>query len=547
MCKYFAVSFFFCTFAKSINKPIKSKGLFVVKQKVLYVIFMLAFAVGTKAAWSDYTPERPVIFGTAIDYPPLEYVDPDGMPCGFDIEFTKELMKRLSLPIANQALPWGNIPRAAIDGKIDLALMTFSPYRKDSIYYSRSVFKLYYQVVYRNDEASKHIDMRRLAGKKVAYLSSKPVSDTLTAVGAVPLIVPNLRQAMQDLSKGEYDAVICYRYQAKFLIGKYSLSNLIYEDFTLTPREYCYVSHDQELIELINEKLDEMEAENVIYNMYSPAGVYLDIPDIPMWVWYLLVAVIILFLVIFIILQQLYQQKLRREIKRAQRSEQAKTVFLSNVSHVLRTPLNAINGFSYILCSDKDGSLSAEERIQLASMVHENGELLLYFIDELLTLTEIETSEMKLNRSEVELSATIASYIEEGRSSLHDGVELQAIGPKDCRVFVDEKMMHIVIKHFLDNAIKHTDEGKVTLTYRIDRGRLYVEVKDTGCGVPVELRKNIFSLASEKAVTVQSDIPGLGLTICRAVIEYCKGEIGLISPPEGGACFWFLVPVKVLK
>lgn len=542
---------FFCTnilwgqifFVPLQNRFINQKP-FAVKQKLLYVILLFVIVLNVKAVGIGYTNERPVLFGIATDYPPLEYIDPDGTPCGYDIEFTKKLMNRLHLPLDCKAMPWGSIPRAAIDGKIDLSLMTFSTYRQDSIHYSRAVFKLHYQIVYRNDKISRHVDMRRLGGKKVAYLSSKPVSDTLTAIGAVPLIVPNLRQAMQDLANGLYDAVICYRYQAKFITEKYSLTGLSFEDFTLTPREYCYASCDKELINLINVELDEMEEEGIIYNIYSPAGVYLDTPEIPQWVWYLLVAIIFLFLIIFIILQQLYQKMLKREMRRAQRSERAKTAFLGNVSHILRTPLNAINGFSEVLKSDEKGALSAEERIQLATLVHDNGERLLYFINELLTLSNIEGNELKFNRTKVELRAAMESYAEETRELLHKGVKLHVVGPKDCYVHIDEKFLHIITKHFLDNAAQHTESGNITLTYQLKNSRLYVEVKDTGHGVPEELRKNIFSLLTEKATAVQDEIPGLGLTICKAVVDHCNGDIGLVSPPEGGACFWYWVPLK---
>ena len=517
------------------------------KQKLLYVILLFAFAINVRAALSDYTNERPVIFGSAMDYPPLEYVDPDGTPCGYDIDFTQKLMARMKLPLTCQAMPWGDIPRAAIDGKIDLSLMTFSTYRQDSIYYSRAVFKLHYQIVYRDDKTNRHVEMRRLNGKKIAYLSSRPISDTLAAIGAVPLIVKNLRQAMHDLSMGEYDAVICYRYQAKFITEKYNLTNLTFEDFTLTPREYCYASRDKALIDWIDDMLDDMEEEGIIDEVYTPAGVFLGTPEIPDWVWFLLLAVVILFLVAFIILQRRYQKKLMKEMRRAQRSERAKTAFLGNVSHILRTPLNAINGFSEVLKSDTAGDLSVEERVQLATMIHESGENLLYFINELLNLSNIEGDELNFNRVRLELGKAMESYAEEARERLSKGVELQVVGPENCYIYADEKFLHLVTKHFLDNAVQYTEQGKITLNYRVQNGRLYVEVKDTGCGVPKELRENIFSLLTEKATAVQNEIPGLGLVICKAIVDHCKGEVGLISPPEGGSCFWFWVPIKKVK
>lgn len=514
---------------------------------MLYVILLLAVAVNARAALSDYTSERPVLFGIAMDYPPLEYIDQDGKPCGYDIEFTRDLMRRLKLPLDCEPLPWGAIPRATIEGNIDLSMMTYSTYRRDSVHYSRAVFKLYYQILYQGGNTKKHVDMRRLNGKKIAYLSSKPVSDTLKAVGAVPMVVLNLRQAAQDLENGLYDAVICYRYQAKFMKEKYGLTSLVAEDFTLMPREYCFVSHDKALIDRINEELDKMEEEGVINELYTPAGMFQDTTEIPQWIWYLLVMLTIVFLVVLVIFQQWYQKKLTREMKRAQRSEQAKTVFLGNVSHILRTPLNAINGFSEILKSDESSCLSAGERTKLATLVHDNGERLLYFIDELLTLSDIEGNELKFSRTRENLKVIMDAYADEARKNLHEGVELEVVGPENVYVYIDEKLMHLTLMHLLSNAVRFTEKGKITLTYQLKNNRLYVEVKDTGCGVPEALRKNIFSLLMDKSTAVQDAIPGLGLTICRVIVERCHGRIGYLPLPEGGSCFWHWVPIKVVK
>ena len=517
------------------------------RQRLLYTLILLVAAVSAKAEWSDYSEEQPVIFGVAIDSPPLEYSGRGGEPSGYDTEFVDKLMERLHLPHKNEAMPWADIPRATIDGKINLSLMTFSPYRKDSLHYSRAIFRMYYQIVYRSDRTSRHVDMRRLTGKKVAYLSSRPISDTLAAVGAVPVIVTNLRQAIQDLSDGEYDAVLCYRYQARYIVDTYDFTNLSLEDFTLMPREYCFASRDSALINLINAEIDKMEEEGVIRDVYGPAGLFLDIQKTPRWVWYLLTAITFIVLCVFIILQRRYQVRLKEEMRRAQRSERAKTVFLANVNHVLRTPLNSIIGFSEVLKSNGNDGLPLEERKRLATLVNENGERLLYFINQLLTLTDIETREMKLNRTEVNIDIAMESYAEEARKHLHEGVTLEVVGAEFRSIYADEQVMHTITKNFLDNAVRYTEKGKITLTYRLESNNLYVEVKDTGSGVPEDLRNNIFSLLNDKSTAVQNDIPGLGLTICKTIVEHCQGDIGLVTPPEGGACFWYWVPVRELN
>ena len=90
----------------------------------------------------------------------------------------------------------------------------------------------------------------------------------------------------------------------------------------------------------------------------------------------------------------------------------------------------------------------------------------------------------------------------------------------------------------------HTHKGSITLRYfMVDKG-LRIEVQDTGEGLPEALRDNIFALLAEKNTFIREDVPGLGLTICKAIVDRCHGRIGVESPKEGGTVFWHWVPVK---
>ena len=124
-----------------------------------------------------------MLFGIDMDYPPMEYVDSEGTPSGYDVEFTTELMHRLNIPFTFSPNTWENISGDILTGRVDLGMMVYSPYRKDSTNYSRAVFRLYYQIVYRQDDTSS-FDVRNLVNKRVAYMSSRPIRDTLTRVGA---------------------------------------------------------------------------------------------------------------------------------------------------------------------------------------------------------------------------------------------------------------------------------------------------------------------------------------------------------------------------
>jgi len=509
------------------------------------LVFFAVVVLKAEAAVSDYSKEHPLLFGIDMDYPPMEYVDEEGTPSGYDVEFTTQLMQRLGVPFAFSPNKWENLSGDVLSGRVDLAMMVYSPYRKDSTNYSKAVFRLYYQVVFKKADAT-HFDVRNLTNKKVAYMASRPVRDTLTSVGALLFETKDLSKAMHDLSEGKYDAVVCFRYQAKYLLKKHKLTSLATEDLTLAPREYCYVSHDKLLIDAINVELMKMKSEGVVDDVYGDIYSSFDGVNIPVWIWYLLVSLVFVFMVIFIVGQQIYQRRLRHEMERAQLGERTKTTFLGNITHALRTPLNAIIGFSDVLKED-DGSMPLQDRHHLSGLINDSGRQLLYFIEEILELSNMQGNELKLNRSKVTLNEVMRGYAEEMVPKLAKGVSITVEGNVDRHVFVDESMMRLVTMHFLENAARNTQQGTITLIYRVTNGQMYIAVKDTGKGVPEALRKNIFNILVDKAAYVQDEIPGLGLTICKTIVERCGGRIGLEQLPNGGSLFWHTVPVKFVN
>lgn len=515
----------------------------MVRKLLLSALLAAAFATIVRADNLGYSADKPLVFGIDMDYPPMEFVDAEGRPHGYDIDLTRELMKRLDIPFTYRPNTWNEIAGDVLHGRVDLGMMVFSPYRKDSTNYSRAVFRLYYQIVYRKENSDTRFDVRNLGGKSIAYMSSRPITDTLRNAGAILHVVEDLPKAFKELSTGRYDAVICFRYQALYIIETYGLKNLVTEDLTLTPREYCYVSHNRELIEAINRELDKMDGDGVIKGIYGDSFFSLGTFVIPRWVWYLLAFLIVAFLVYIIISQNLYQRRLRREMERALRSERLKTIFLGNVSHALRTPLNAIIGFSDLLLSDD--SLGGEDRRELTGHISKNGQQLLHFIEELLELSSIEGNDQLFNRSEVDLAQTMSEYGDAVRPRLREGVSLTVEG-SGGHVIVDPNLLRYIVMHLLNNAAEHTRKGSVTLKYGSVKRGFYVEVRDTGTGIPEELRENLFNLLSDKKTYVQEKTPGLGLSICKAIVERTGGRMGVKSPQEGGTVVWLWAPRRIM-
>ena len=599
------------------------------KLRLQYILLLLTFAIAANADNLGYTKDKPLLFGIDQDYPPLEYVNDNGEPTGADVDFAKILMKRLDIPVAFKPNKWAAIAGDVIQGKVDLAMMVYSPYRKDTVNYSRSVLRLYYQIVTRKGER-KNYGLRDVKGEEIALMQSRPVVDTLKKSGAKLVIVYDLTKAMKDLAAGEYDAVICYRYQAKHMIAKYKLNNLDTEDLTLTPREYCYVSHDKKLIDAINAELDKMVDEGVVEGVYGGVASHFDGLIIPAWVWYAISALVFAIMAGIIILQYWNKKNLKRALKlardneekaktneeiarqnaeiakkneemathnadeamrnakvaeynaemahknelkareaaeaaresekkaleaaeAARKSEELKDIFMGNMSHSLRTPLNAIIGFSDLLMTMDDTALPPEERQNLLQLINKNGLELLHMINELLSLSDIEGKSQLFQREVTDVDYEMSQYVAEIRPQLHEGVELEVEEPVEgMRALVDKKLMKVVTMHLLDNAVQHTKEGKIKLTYYVKEGGMYVEVKDTGDGLPERLKANIFGLLSDKNTYTHDESqenPGLGLSVCKAIIDRCNGKIGARDNTEDGSgtIFWYWTPVEILN
>lgn len=604
--------------------------------RLINILLILTFALKVNANNLGYSDSKPLILGIDQDYPPLEYVDENGKPSGADVEFSKILMKRMNIPFKFAPNTWGAIATDILGGKVDLGMMVYSPYRKDVTNYSRAVIRLYYQLITRKG-AKKNYGLRDMHNVEVALMASRPVRDTLQKIGARLVIVDDLTKAMKELSAGKYDAVVCYRYQAKYLIGKYKLRNLEQEDLTLTPREYCYASSNKKLIDAIDKELDKMEEEGLMDEVYGHVASTFNGIIIPRWVYMAIVAFVIVAL-LAVILNQMHntrqlkkaldiareneekakaseekarqseeiaranaekareneaiananaekaraseaeaqriadvarrnakeaehnamvasqnEAKAREAAEAAKKSEELKDIFFGNMSHSLRTPLNAIIGFSDLLMSMGDDALPPEERTNLFQLINKNGLELLHLINELLSLSEVEGDTQLFKREVTDVDYEMGQYASEIRMQLKDGVTLEVVEPIDgLRALVDKKLMRIVTMHLLENAMQHTTEGKITLTYYLKEGGMYVEVKDMGEGLPEKLKQNIFGLLADKNTYTHDenqDNPGLGLSVCKAIIDRCNGKIGARDNTEDGrgTIFWYWTPTEILN
>lgn len=492
-----------------------------------------------------FTKEDPLIIGIDENYAPLEYINEKGEPNGYDVEFTKILMKRLGLPYTYRANTWDNISTDVLHGKVDLGMMIYSPYRKDSTNYSRAVFRLYYQVVYPKNSSDERFDFRNLKGKRIAYMKSRPVGEMLGNENAIKFSVTDLEEAMFNLVNGKYDAVICYRFQAKYLINRHHFDNLLTDDISLPPREYCYVSHSKALINIIDKELLKMEKEGITDDVYVIKSTFNGL-HIPSWIWYLLGTVAFVLLAIINIIyrksrKQLAQanavlERSNEELKerneelivareRAMESDRMKTAFIQNMTHQIRTPLNIVTGFAQVINEEYD-TLSKEEIKMMSSQMMKSTDALTAIVNKLIALSILQSKRKIEKKDHLSCNAICREAIQQTTLSHPDTVTLQldTTVPDSLLLLTNKIVINRVLHELLSNADQFTQQGSITLScYQPDEHSVCFCVTDTGSGIPEKDRTQVFNLFYKPDEFAEG--LGLGLSLCRRAISQLGGTI----------------------
>ena len=498
-----------------------------------------------------FSKDRPLVMGMNTSYAPLQYVNSQGLPTGYDVEFTKKLLMRLGIPYTFSPNHWDKMSPGIIGGKYDMGMLVYSSYRKDTTNYSDAVFRMYYQVVYRKKDFAE-FDFRHLKGKRIAYMKSRPIGLMLKDEEADGYPITDLNEAIVDLANGKYDGVICYRFQAKYHVGLLHLSDqLKADDLSLEPREYCYASHDKRLIDAINAELKKMEAEGIVDEIYGQevAERFGDI-KIPMWVWWLLTGLVFLFMVVYVVNKNRYNRRLQSAnaqlqknnkalqlaTARAEESTRMKSIFIEQISHEIRTPLNIICGFTQVLTTT-DAELDKAEKRDMSVQIIDNAERITGLVNKMLALAEINSS-VVLEREDHTSAAVIAQEaIKAAGINKASHVQFKLVKLFGAEQMFDTHLRSAVLalQQLLDNAKKFTEQGQVTLQISKHEGQAYFVVEDTGTSIPVYQAERIFDEFVQ--LDEYSDGTGIGLSIARSLARRLGGDIVLDTTYTGGARF----------
>lgn len=238
------------------------------------------------------------------------------------------------------------------------------------------------------------------------------------------------------------------------------------------------------------------------------------------------------------------EEELRLAKVKAEESDQLKSAFLLNISHELRTPMNGILGFIELLL--KPG-ISEDEKQQYGSIIKQSSNRLLRTISDLIDLAHIETDQVTVSKSDVDIMEII-QHILFVHKPLAEGRNNEIVVQNEIKKFLihtDKDKLIKIIDNLVNNAVKFTENGTIKVGYKVQDDDLVLYVKDNGIGIPKDRQNDIFNsfVQADLSLARSYEGTGLGLTITKAYTELIGGTIRIESEEDNGAAFYVTIPL----
>ena len=255
-----------------------------------------------------------------------------------------------------------------------------------------------------------------------------------------------------------------------------------------------------------------------------------------------LLGLLVMALVYIVFSRRRHIKQLNKAYHKALESEKMKSAFIQNVSHEVRTPLNIISGFSQVI-ADPELTETMEERQHMAEMMQKSASQITNLIDEIIGLSLIETTD-KINKDDtIQVNSVLRAVINDYQGKVSNETEMKMDSQlhDEFTILTNKNMFARIISALVENAVKYTADGQITLKASSDSQNLRISVEDTGIGVPAQEAENIFG-RFVKLDSFKEGI-GLGLPLSRKLAEQLGGTVALDTSYTNGARFIVTLPL----
>jgi signal transduction histidine kinase len=245
--------------------------------------------------------------------------------------------------------------------------------------------------------------------------------------------------------------------------------------------------------------------------------------------------------------QELIQkQDIEKAYEALRQANESKSRLLTNVSHNLRTPLTSIIGFSELLIGRQ---LCQAEGEEYAGIIYREAQSLAHLINDSFYLSELQSEIPPWKLTEVNVADIVSRVVENFRDTAESkGLTISSMNnTQELPVWGNSAALRDSLIRLVDNAVKFTPKGSITVKSAAEAGYALISIADTGIGIPPAAHEIVFEPLGEIYKSEHKSVPqrtGLGLAICRAIVEHHHGDIRFESIPDRGTTFYLKIPLR---
>lgn len=516
----------------------------------------------------DFITAHPVIsLGVDPKFIPYEFFDTDGEYKGIAADYIDLICQKTGLQMTATAdLTWTAAYEKAANKELDVLPCVSKTAEREKYFLFSDPYYTFQRAIYVNDSNTSIKSFDDLGGTTVSVQTNSSHNSYLSTFSNINLsLYTTVEEALQAVSDGRETSFVGNFATTNYLIKTNGITNLKYIKMNTEEPQSLYfaVRNDwPELVSILNKALVSIDEEEKISINNRWIGVDSGIDNSQLIRTLEIIGVILAIIItvsIFWILRlrkeiairKKTQEELRAAKDEAERANQIKSLFLARMSHEIRTPLNAITGMSYLI---KKTGVTATQGIYLGKLT-QAARNMLGIINDILDFSKIESGKIEIERISFDLDKVLQRVISIASIKVEEqGIEFMMDKDPDMPVlfFGDPMRIEQILINLLNNAIKFTEKGSVTLTVSVvssTDGISHIEfaVKDTGIGMLPEQASRIFLPfdQADSSINRRFGGTGLGLSIVKNLTELMNGKIEIESVLNEGSTFRIQLPLEI--